>query len=886
MTPEQITGLRIARVLVANGFSVEAAVANSAVPEAVKDFVRGILDREQIQILRPVLTISTKRQNGEWLDEIDRKSWYYWPTLRDYLIGKGWNGDAVGSIDDETDRILRQLASPRSESFDIRGLVLGYVQSGKTANFTALVAKSVDVGYRLVIVLSGIDNGLRRQTQIRLNRELVGYADNRPGAVSLPPAGRQWHQFTNEESTGDFDSGRANYASLQGTEPVLIVMKKNGSRLRRLLTWLDAAPPAVRERLPMLVIDDEADQASVDTRGDRVAQPPSPDDVIEDPSTINGLIRQLLLRFARSAYIAYTATPFANILIPHDNRHHPDFGGDLYPKDFFIALPKRDGYFGTEEFYGRLDLTSGEERPGLDVVNLVPDGDLSALDQGSFPAGLAAALQDFILAGAARRQRGQDQQPATMLVHTSSRIDDQALLSRQLAENLRELRDVWRYGRDAIEPVLRARWESEFRSKTRMMSPEYEISFDQLAPHIGRFLEVLRNNVREVNSDAGDILDYEAEPSLKVIAVGGNRLSRGLTLEGLLVSYFVRRTPMYDTLLQMGRWFGYRGGYADLTRIYTTCELKTRFHDLAIVEHQLREDIAVYERNHVTPEELGMRILRHPAMLVTSRLKQRHAGSIRVQQTYSGTLAQTFKFPFDRPEDLATQADENLALTRGFLAQAGAADWTDPKGPVWSVSGDLVLDFLRRFQVDRALNPLSPPLLSAYIERQMEQEELKSWTVAVCGREKADPRLGADGVAWGVSGGVIHPVSRTRLNSGNLNSLGIITDPKDELIGLTNEQIEQVRRLASERSLAENPTSRYVRSPETGLLLLYPISRYSNINPNSRTRRRLFDDPNDTNARDLIGLALSFPHSMNAATIFGQGTFDYVTGTVDWRAME
>lgn len=896
MTPEQLTSLRIARVLVANGLSLESAVSNPAIQEAHKDFVREALQREQVRTLRPVLTISANRQNGAWLDEIDRQQWYYWPTLRDYLLGKGWSGDAVGSVDDETDRILRQLSSPRTEAFDIRGLVLGYVQSGKTANFTALIAKAVDVGYRLIVVLSGTDNGLRRQTQIRLNRELVGYPDNRPGAVPLPPAGRQWHQFTNEEPSGDFDSGRANYASLQQPgPPVLIVMKKNGSRLRRLHAWLEAAPPAVRESLPMLVIDDEADQASVDTRGDRVSAPPSPDETLEDPSVINGLIRQLLRRFARSAYVAYTATPFANILIPHDNRHHPDFGGDLYPKDFFVALPKREGYFGTEEFYGRLDLATGEERPGLDVVKLVPEEDLTALDQGEYPPGLASALTDFVLAGAARRQRGQDGEPATMLVHTSSRIDDQSLLAGQVAENLRELRNAWRYDRASVESDLRERWDGEFLPRTSAIDPARAVEFDEVAPHIGPFLEALRSNVREVNSEAGDILDYAAEPSLKVVAVGGNRLSRGLTLEGLLVSYFVRRSPMYDTLLQMGRWFGYRGGYADLTRVHTTEGLKTWFHDLATVEHQLREDLAVYERNDVTPEQLGARILAHPAMLVTSRIKQRHAGSIRVRQTYAGTLAQTFKFPFDRPDELAAQADDNLALTRGFLAQAGTPDWSDAKGPIWTgdpaaggngVAGDLVLDFLRRFQVDSRLNPMSPELLAAYVERQMEQGELVRWTVAVCGRQQADPRLGS--INWGVHGGVINPVSRTRLVQGDSNSLGIITDPRDELVGLSETQRAEVRRIADESvpKMAENPASRRVRSPQEGLILFYPISRHSAPATESRTRRRLYDDPEAPAARDLVGLALSFPHTANAATIFGQGAFDYVTGTVDWRAME
>lgn len=884
MTPEQAQGLRIARALVANGIPLGDALANPALRPEVRDFVRGIFDLEQTRRLRPVATISADPSRGQWLDTIDRSSWYYWPTLRDLLIAKEWN---TADLDDETDRVLRQVAHPAVAEFDIRGLVLGYVQSGKTANFTALIAKAVDVGYRLVIVLSGTDNGLRRQTQIRLNRELVGYIDNRAGAVPLPPPGKQWHQFTREEASGDFDAGRANYASLQGSEPVLIVMKKNGPRLRRLHAWLDEAPAAVRRQLPVLVIDDEADQASPDSRGDRVTQAPDPDDVIEDPSIINGLIRQLLRRFARCSYAAYTATPFANILIPHDNQFHPEFGSDLYPKDFVIALPKREGYFGAEELYGRFDLATGAEQSGLNVIRTVEDADLVALDQGTFPPGLDIALENFILAGSGRRQRGQGAEPATMLIHTSSRREDHKRLTVQVRDRLREIRDEWRYQRAHVEPRLRLRWETEFRPVTHVVAPAADVRFDKVVEHIGPFLEAVRE-VREVNSRKGDMLDYASEPSLKVIAVGGNRLSRGLTLEGLLVSYFVRRTVMYDTLMQMGRWFGYRAGWADLTRIHTTSELRSWFHDLATVEYQLREDIAVYERQGIKPVELGMRILSHPSMLVTSPLKQRHSSTINVAQTYAAKVVQSFRFPFNRPSDLGEQADANLKLTREFLGNAGRPEWTD-EGPHWSgkkmVAGSLVLDFLKRFRIDETARSVSLPLLCAYLERQIDQDELIKWTICVKGRQRLDKKLGE--ARWNVAGGRIAQISRTRLKS-DPTSLGVVTEPGDEEAGLPEELLEKAREIAAEKDLARNPAARLVRPSAEGLLLLYPIGRESghDLAADSQSRRRLFDDPNDATARDLIAFALSFPASPRAPTIFGQGTLDFVTGTVEWRPVE
>ncbi len=525
----------------------------------------------------------------------------------------------------------------------------------------------------------------------------------------------------------------------------------------------------------------------------------------------------------------------------------------------------------------------------MNVLRSVPDADLSDLDQSRLPEGLKTAILDFILAGAARRQRGQGDEPATMLIHTSSRQDEHSWLARDVREHLRELSDEWRYQTAHIEPRLRQRWEDEFRPLTRALDASRDVAFNELIPHIRVFFESVRQGVREVNSNRGEILDYVREPSLKVIAVGGNKLSRGLTLEGLLISYFVRASAQYDTLMQMGRWFGYRGGYEDLTRIYTTDQLRTWFHDLATVEHQIREDIAIYERQGLKPRELGLRILSHPAMLVTSPLKARNAGQITISQTYAAKVVQTFKFPFNRPAILAQHADANLALVRQFLASAGAPARWESEGPIWTADGgndrrlpvDAVVDFLQRFSIDEENRPLSVPLLCAYIQRQRDQGELLRWTVAVKGRRRFDNSLGE--AQWNVPGGRIAQMSR----KSDPNSLGVITEPGDEEAGLTAEQIQQAKDEAERGQLGANPASRLVRSPLEGLLLLYPISRMSghDIAPDNRSRTRLFT-PNDPNARDLVGFALSFPTSQRAATIFGQGAFDFTTGTVAWRAVE
>lgn len=866
MTTEQQTALRTVRSLLDLGHSLDLILGSPLIAPELRDFIRDELKKDENITLTPARTLVADPHKPDWLRDIDRSTWHYWPTLRQYLLTtKGWDTAAMRSLDDSSDRILRQLPEPSQVQFDVRGLVLGFVQSGKTANFTAVAAKAADAGYRLVIVLSGIDNGLRRQTNIRLKRELVGYPDNRPGAVRLPPMGKQWHEFTREDLQGDFHPGFANHAALQGSQPVLIVVKKNGAVLRRLLRWLDDAPLEVRRSLPMLLIDDEADQASVDTRGTYQADDdPLPPDY-EPPSVINGLIRDLLNRFERKAYVAYTATPFANILIPHDTAD-PRVGNDLYPKDFIVDLPKPAGYFGAEEIFGRMDGASGAQVGGLDIIREVTDQDIIDLDNGQMPVSLEMALMDFVLAGAARAQRGQGASPATMLIHTSQLILVQSQLRVLVSTRFAELRDEWRYQREhGIRERLCERWEAEFRPVTRSSHLDRDVTFDAIEPHVGPFFEAVQ--VREVNSSTGDVLDYEREPSLKAIAVGGNRLSRGLTLEGLQVSFFIRPSATYDTLMQMGRWFGFRSGYEDLTRIWTPPALAGWFSDLAFVEHRLREDIAVYESQGLTPYQVGMRIWQHPTMQVTSPLKRRFAASTTIASSYALGLEQTFKFPFRRLDDLSVQAEANRLLVRDLVTRLNVPNptFTNAKGPVWTgVPADRVLEFLRSYRLDDEARSISLPLICAYIERLAAAGELVSWTIAVRGRGARDAKLGV--ADWGLPTGPVAQVSRSRL--GMTDSVGVIVDPEDEAIALPTDK--------------RGRDARAERPPEEGLLLLYPISRWSGHDAaDGGNRQRLFENPDGPQARDLVGLAISFPRSNQPQSIDA-----YLEGSVGWRPVE
>jgi hypothetical protein len=880
--PEHEKALRTARFLLDMEHDPQTVYASELIPDRLRDWVKGKLTEEKNRTFERVRIISAAESERDWATTIDRNSWHYWPTLRRFLLGKkNWPRDTVSSLDDASDRILERLADPTTDEFDIRGLVLGYVQSGKTANFTAVIAKAADAGYKLVVVFSGIDNGLRRQTQLRLNRELTGYPGDPPNAVEQPPVGKQWHQFTTDALDGDFNRGRANTAALQGSQPVLLVVKKNGAVLKRLQAWFEEASEDMRRALPALFIDDEADQASVDTKGSYQQEEgfDANDPDFDEPAVINRRIRSLLNLFPRRVYIAYTATPFANVLIPHDN-YGGSVGDDLYPRDFIVDLPKPREYFGTEEFFGRLDPESGEEVPGLDVLRDVPDSEVAQLiGNNELVPSLEEALCAFLLSGAARAQRGKAGAPCTMLVHTTQRIADQTPTRQLIESRFNELKDEWRYDKhNGLRDRLKALWDTDFTPATKEVDEQRLVDFEAIEGYIHSFAKAVE--VLEINSERGDVLDFDLHPSLKAIAIGGNKLARGLTLEGLLVSYFARQSPQYDTLLQMARWYGYRGGYEDLTRIYTTGTLQGWFADLALVEHRLRQDIRMYEMvPGLRPSEVGVRILSHPSMQVTSALKRRHAIATQVSQSYSGELEQTFRFPLNDEERLALLCERNRVTAHSFLASLGRPNQSTQFGPLWvGVQSSSVVQLLRQFDYVPEASGLSPELIAAWIEKQNTDGDVTDWSVFVRGREKESNELGS--ASWvPTEAGPVWSIARTRI--GTSNSLGVITTPGDEAFGLTEEErTEMQRKLQSGEQTDENRAARLSRRSTRGLLIFYPISKFSGHGGSKlgKSRRPIYPDPRSAMAKDLIGLAMSLPKVKRERPALA-----YVEGTARWR---
>jgi hypothetical protein len=824
-----------------------------------------------------------------WFRDWDTSGGYYWKRQQAFLRNQLHRADyELDSLDLSSDRVLAHLEDPHSPNrFNVRGLVAGNIQSGKTANFSALIAKAVDAGYKIVIVLSGLHNSLRRQTQIRLQRDL-GHEDA-PG-VGPPEPSKVWVWMTGDKLNEDFNPGGRNAVAgvLQGNNQVILVVKKNKSRLDRLINWMEGKVPA---NVPVLVIDDEGDQASINTGGNRSGYDSGEDsgDVTDktdltaedvdgefsedelDPSAINVRIRKLLRTFARCSFVAYTATPFANVLIDPDAIDR-EGGDDLFPRDFMVSLPKPPGskYVGTERLFGRDQLAGdADDVEGLDVIEIVPDWEVPMLipprrsgEEPTIPPSLIQALRDYLLSSAAWLQRSGKDEPCTMLVHTDMRKALQDAVSDQVEEELASLRQEWKYDTSgALRKDLAHRWETEFRPKSAAVDLSWDTPFSAIEPYLSQLIGD-GVAVRRLNSNHLDTADFEEEPTLKAVLVGGNKLSRGVTIEGLLVSYYVRLAPYYDTLLQMGRWFGYRGDYVDLTRLYSTELLISWFHDLATAEEDLRRQIELYDKKKATPLQFAPKIRSHPAMLVTAENKMQAAQEIT--QSYDGELLQTLRYPFGDSSALLSRLHENLDFTRGVVRALGTSVTNDQGLIGWTDLGvDVVLNFLDGFWV---LNQTSihPPTVREYVHAQSRSGELTQWSIVVRGAANPTEALGRENL--GIEGvELVGLINRSRLKS-DPTSLGVITDPDDELYGLTPEDVDDAReRYANREFPTLGKAFRSKRSPKEGLLLIYPISANSIPGRNAKNRIRLFEE--DADCCTVLGYALSFPFSTSPATV-------------------
>lgn len=743
----------------------------------------------------------------------------YWEAVRTRLL-EDLSEDAVASVHATTEKILAHLTPAHSAEFHDRGLVLGNVQSGKTTNFLSLAAKAVDNKYRLVVILSGTTNSLREQTQERVDQLLIGADED------------DWQRLT--DMSDDFTGLGLNAAQmLTSNVPLIAVVKKNPFRLRRLLSFLTAAGTDAQKLSPMILIDDEADLASLDVGGKR-------------RSTINTLLLKLL-RHPRSAYVAYTATPFANVLVDPSN---PE---DLYPRNFITSMPRPNGYFGAAEMFGPDDEDSASS---VDMVRLVSQSeaheitapvDAGALDAWRPAVGpeLLRSLRWFLLATAARRVRDSSPHHSTMLIHTSERYKAHFALLSAVRGEIESIAGRLRASDPIEELEFRALWEDETARLSGARWGNDPVAWVDLSPHLLNIADSVRTIAD--NYKSADRLSYQKGAASATIVIGGNTLSRGLTLIGLCASYFVRTPGTYASRLQMSRWFGFRAGYEDLCRVWMTEGLIWDFQFLSRVEQELRDDISRYELQGISPLEQAVRIRTHDSMAVAM------PGHLKVAQTiklsFSESIRQTLVLWRTDPAKLA----QNLAAVRRLGAAAAASV------RLASSSGDFVFEAVPFVAIKEFLSSYSAPpdhagvefaRLVKYLELEATVGAPKTWRVAfVNGRSDADP-LVIDGV------GAVRLTRRSRLSAGPIEQarLGALA-PGNVRARHLEPQLQQSQ--LTGLTASEIGKQRHAAMPDVGIIRLYVLDKDSAPSHSEFGRVRL--DASD----HLVGISLDLPAASN-----------------------
>ncbi|MFD5793740.1 Z1 domain-containing protein [Streptomyces diastatochromogenes] len=817
----------------------------------------------------PGPTVITRQFTPWYTPERAAARSFYWTSYEQKLRAKDWSDAAIASLDEASRAVVERLTDPEQPAArQAKGLVVGYVQSGKTANFTGVAAKAIDAGYRLVIVLGGTLNLLRRQTQRRLDMELIGQENILRGAdvsdldslVGVDYIGddEDWPEFVRHggrpSALGAFDIERLttrdnDYKSLaQGiralefekrepTRPLhdpanlhhaaarILVVKKNKSVLTKLVKDLKQIQGLLGE-LPALIIDDESDQASVNTLDPKKWEQGS-----TERTAINGLLSQLLKLLPRAQYVGYTATPFANVFIdPGDDE-------DIFPSDFLISLPRPAGYMGAQDFH---DLDSDVPQEERTYATSQEKAHIRGIYESTDDR-LQEAMDAFVLSGALKLYRADHGVPDgpfrhhTMLAHQSVRKDDHADLALRI-------NSMWHqagYSSSAGHERLAALWTSDFApvSEARASDLPAPATYEELRPYVSAARQRIGSGgqpVIVVNGDSDRYfdqldLDFEGTSNVWKILVGGTKLSRGFTVEGLTVTYYRRTTQQADTLMQMGRWFGFRPGYRDLVRLYIGREepfgrdkyadLYEAYEAICRDEETFREQLAQYAavvdgQPQITPMQVPPLVAQHlPWIRPSARNKMFNAELVEVRSP--GRPIEPASYPVNNaalkrntdrwrplldsfrpgPVSFSNPPDNSSSLTRTFEALTGTVSHSDLVGVLsqleWERPGHFAPHLTYLSQLDGTLAKVDDWLLIS-------------------------PRLAAS----------------TRIDASILGSLPLSLVRRSRQTGKTSfgriasvEHRTAAQRLIDEASSTHvtRPSSSARVSPTTGVVLLYPV---------------------------------------------------------------
>ena len=711
--------------------------------EEIEEVKASIKSEFSIKLDRGVL-IEEKNHERWFLARKSQLSMKYWERYKKYLLAdKGFSTKVVNTMDDILDTLTDLLGDPdRDIKYKRRGLIIGDVQSGKTANYTGLICKAVDSGYKVVVLLTGTIEKLRQQTQSRIDEGFVGrdsdalikqQEDNIVIGVGKYDSSISPVCLTS--TSDDFKQKNAsnlNFDLRNINGSVIFVVKKNSAVLKRLNKWLKKFNQNGDNPInhSILVIDDEADNASVNTKD------------AEKPTAINGQIRELLKSFTKSSYVGFTATPYANIFIDPDN-YNEMVEEDLFPKDYIYSLNAPSNYIGARNIFSEDGDASGmlvgindDIMDPTSIESILPLKHKAYIRVNHMPEDMKDAVATFLLANVIQDvdvERKRDNTHRSMLINVSRFTAVQEQVSGLVNEYLKSVQSSCRlYGKLPTEKALLdeniERLKNVYDSIYSNINIEWSVIQDNL------YSSCAGITVMTINQRSRQNLDFSAyKDGLRVIAVGGMSLSRGLTLEGLVISYFYRNSKMYDTLMQMGRWFGYRTGYEDLCRIWMSEESVEWYRHISDATDELRDEVKRYEDSDLTPKDFGLRVRSDiTTLLVTSRNKMRSTESRECVISLSGETIETPELYADKTKNennynavkelIDSVKSEGIALVDE--GKNGKNRFGYKEVPV-----QFVLELLEKIDISPRNEEFNTATISNFI-RDYRGDELKYWDIA------------------------------------------------------------------------------------------------------------------------------------------------------------
>ncbi|WP_273834172.1 Z1 domain-containing protein [Guptibacillus sedimenti] len=824
--------------------------------------------------------ISIKEDNNIKVPDSPRSSWQLY---KKHLESNGFKRESIRQIEGSTLSILKRLSTNTETTGPIKGLVIGHVQSGKTASMAALMAMAADYGWNAFFVLSGMIENLRKQTERRLFNDL-----NHPG-------NNNWEVLSDLSKKSPLNHQLQSLHLNEGNSNRYInICLKNKTRLENLLSWLTTDKNKLN-KMKILIIDDEADQASINTKNE------------EERAKINELIIKLVdaskdtIRPAAMNYVSYTATPYSNFL--NESSYE-----SLYPKDFIAKLPVAPEYFGPKQIFG---IEGSEENQGLDIIREVSQENFEEIkrvqeaETHDLPLSMKKSIAWFLV-GTSIMRYYKYSKPISMLIHTSQMQFHHQNIANAVDTWINETEDdnLIKFCEEVFNEEINKFSLNEFRSGFK----NYPIPNDKLNDYpafinIKSFLFELIQEITHIKMDNEGDLTYhnnihlcidncsfngitegnshirlaypqkrqleQLEKAPAFIIIGGSTLSRGLTIEGLISTYFLRASTTADTLMQMGRWFGYRKGYELLPRIWMTKDTYNKFLFLSKLEEELREELEEYMLGNKSPVDFGPRVKNSPQvswLRITSKNKMQEAEE--VDMDFTGTSIQTIHF--DNDLDVL---ERNINITEEFLGKV-------PKKPERSVTRKSALvyrnvdfsliknEFLLKMKFNersRTFNQIE--LFTDWYDKVEQEIGFKNWNVVVAGiGEVSEVNKGHEikDSQWMLGTYSVGKVNRSAKSNqmegvSKTANIGVLRAPSDLIADIPNAEAgeEYNKDNNIKNSQIMNLRSKY-NMDSVPQLIIYRINKNSEARVDNESNSNRVDLNFE---EDIIGLNINIPGS-------------------------